>query len=306
MKIPNPNPNPNITNLKNLLNEDNKTKMIGILTITLILWTVLYLIPEVFASLFNTILGIFLLILISIVTLLYNKTYGIIISLILIILYRFQKLASKAKKVTESFTQDSTQEFLLLQNSINPDIIFDINMIQNQASQQELDYFNTRGIWPWSQETKDLYIKNLNTNPYIRTYPKDELPYIMKIYNESAIKEILFNQSNEGQALLNGILVPNKTTNTLEELPNGFGEFPYNSGLQEDKTKNVIKCNLTNEILERTVYTGKGKIFGEQTSIVNPVDYNNLESIVPGFNFVDEPCNPCTSDYSCKFKLNIK
>ena len=300
MKIPNT--NTNITNLKNLLNEDNKTRMIGLLTITLILWTVLYLIPEVFASLFNTFLGNFLLILISIVTLLYNKMYGIIISLILIILYRFQKLSSNPNKFKENFTQDSTREFLLIQNSINPDIIFDLNMIQNQASQQELDYFNTHGIWPWSQETKDMYVEALNTNPYIRTYSPNELPYVMKIYNESAIKEILFNQSNEGQALLNGVLVPNETTNSLEELPNGFGEFAYNSGLQEDRTKNVIKCNLTNELLERTVYTGKGGIFGEQTSIVNPVDYNNLESIIPGFNFIDEPCNPCTSAYSCHFQ----
>ena len=263
MKIP----NTNTTNLKNLLNEDNKTRMIGLLTITLILWTVLYLIPEVFASLFNTFLGNFLLILISIVTLLYNKMYGIIISLILIILYRFQKLSSNPNKFKENFTQDSTREFLLIQNSINPDIIFDLNMIQNQASQQELDYFNTHGIWPWSQETKDMYVEALNTNPYIRTYSPNELPYVMKIYNESAIKEILFNQSNEGQALLNGVLV-----------------------------------NLTTELLERTVYTGKGGIFGEQTSIVNPVDYNNLESIIPGFNFIDEPCNPCTSAYSCHFQ----
>ena len=43
--------------LKSLINNENKTRLIGILSILLILWIVLYLIPELFASLFNSILG---------------------------------------------------------------------------------------------------------------------------------------------------------------------------------------------------------------------------------------------------------
>ena len=297
MKIPNTNINiKNITqSLKNLSNENMKTKMIGLLTILLLLWSTLYLIPEIFVSLFNTLLGNLLLIVVSIVTLLYNTTYGILISLILIIIYRFQKLSNTNIKnnFKEGFTADSVHNFLEIQNTINPNIVFDTTIIQNQATQEELDYFNANGIWPWSQETKDLYVKNLNTNPYIRTYSPDELNYVMTIYNESAIKVILYNQSTAGQLKINGVLVPSKTKNSLEALPNGFGDFPYTSGLQEDRTQDLIKCDLTNETLERTVYTGKGGIYGEQTSIKNPVDYNNLESIVPGLKFLNGPCNPC-------------
>ena len=63
--------------------------------------------------------------------------------------------------------------------------------------------------------------------------------------------------------------------------------------------------------LERITYTGKGGIFGEQTSKVSPVNYNDLENIIPGFEFLNGPCNPCGAinenpDYSCPFKLKVK
>ena len=81
---------------KNIINEENRTKIIGFLTILILLWLVLYFIPEVFTSLFNTILGNLILLTISILTLMYDLKYGIIISLILIVIYRFSQL-SKTK-----------------------------------------------------------------------------------------------------------------------------------------------------------------------------------------------------------------
>jgi hypothetical protein len=69
--------------------------------------------------------------------------------------------------------------------------------------------------------------------------------------------------------------------------------------------------NPNDATLERTTYTGKGGIYGEQTSTVSPVDYNDLENIIPGFKFVNGPCNPCGAvnenpDYSCPFKLSVQ
>ena len=48
-----------------------------------------------------------------------------------------------------------------------------------------------------------------------------------------------------------------------------------------------------------------------KTKEVTDVDYNNLENVIPGFSFVNGPCNPCgalneKADYSCKFRLNVK
>jgi len=64
-------------------------------------------------------------------------------------------------------------------------------------------------------------------------------------------------------------------------------------------------------MLERITYTGKGGIFGEQKSKITPVDYKNLEKIIPGFTFLNGPCNPCGAlnenpDYSCPFRLKVE
>ena len=220
-------------------------------------------------------------------------------------------------KSKEGFTwsEESEKNFLLIQNSINPKIIFDTNTIKNnQATQEEVDYFNKNGVWPWSQKTKDLYVEALNTNPYVRTLSENELNYVMSIYNESAILRLLSYQTKEGQFLLNGVLIVDPSGNKMEELPSGFGDFVYNSELMQDRRDDIIKCNMTdsnNATLERIKYTGKGGIFGEQKKSVTPVDYNDLENIIPGFTFLNGPCNPCGAlnvnpDYSCPFKLTVK
>ena len=242
----------------------------------------------------------------------YNVKYGIAVSILFILLYRFSQLS---RKEGFAWNRQSTQDFILLQSTLNPQKIFDVNMIQkNQASQEEVDYFNKNGLWPWSQNTKDLYIDALNTNPFIRTWPADGVKYAMSIYNEAAILRLLSYQTKEGQFLINGVLIQDPSGNKMEDLPNGFGDFPYKSGLLGNKSDDIIKCNMkntNNATLERTTYTGKGGIFGEQTSKVTPVDYNDLENISPGFKFLHTPCTPCGAvnenpDYSCPFKLIVK
>ncbi len=300
-------------NIKKILNESTQTKLIGLLTILIALWLVLYFIPELFSTLFNTLLGNLILILASILTFSYNLKAGTILFLSLIILYRFSKVSK------ENFTDSSLQDFLLIQNTINRQKIFDTIILSKQATQEELDYFNSHGMWPWTESTTQKYIDATNKNPYIRTYSKDAVNYARSIYNEAAILELLSNQTNEGLFKIDGVLVPNPQGNPKEELPNGFGSFPYESGLLNDRTKDVIKCNLDTNELERTTYNGKGGIYGEQLKSVTPVDYNDLTKLIPGFSFLDKPCNPCASvsdrlsvsDRSsvrneCKFKLNTK
>jgi hypothetical protein len=313
--------------LKNLINDENKTRLIEVLSLLIVLWFVLYLVPELFSSLFNSILGNFILLTILltifVLTLIYDVKYGIIVSIIFIIIYIFSQLSSSCRTIKANFdskegfswNRDSTQDFLKIQRTINRQKIFDVKMIQeNQASQEELNYFNKNGMWPWSQHTMKLYEESQNKNPYIRTFSKDSINYTRTVYNEAAILRILSYQTKEGQFLLNGVLVSGDKPNKEEELPNGYGDFAYKSGLLENRIDDVIKCNMDNKngsTLERTVYTGKGSIYGEQTSKVSPVDYNDLEDIIPGFTFLNGPCNPCGAinenpDYSCPFKLQLK
>lgn len=310
-----------INKIKNIFfKKENNSLLIHFLTILLIILLILYLIPELFYSLFKSILGNCILFTITVLVMFNNVKYGILISLGIIIIYcfgNFMKYKYKNNSIKEGFIWDKqkTQDFLLLQNTINPQVIFDVNMIQkSQASQEELDYFNKYAKWPWSEKTKELYLQAIKRNPYVRVSPKSSLNYSRTIYNEAAILMLLSYQTKEGQFLLNGVLVKDPSGNKMEDLPSGFGDYPYSSGLMENLSDDVIKCNMTNPTnasLERTTYTGRGGIFEQQTSITNPVDYNELENIIPGFTFLNKPCNPCgaineTPDYSCPFKLTVK
>ena len=302
-----------LKNIKNLFNEENKTSLIGLLTILILLWSILYLIPEIFMSLFNTFLGNIILLITVMLIGSNNYKYGILIGLIFVIIYRFSYLSS----IRENFTwsNKATTDFLLIQDTINPGIVFDVNMIQeSQASQEELDYFNKNGKWPWSQEVKKLYTEAVLTNPFIRTSPEDAINHVRTIYNQTAILRILSTQTKEGQFLLNGVLVQDPKGNKMEDLPSGFGDFGYKSGLIGPLNKDVIRCKMNDNgssTLERITYTGKGGILNEQTKEVSDVDYNDLENIIPGFSFVNGPCNPCVAinnppEYSCPFKLKVQ
>lgn len=299
-------------NIKNIFDDENKIRILGLLTLLIIVWFVLYFVPSVFTSLFNSLLGNIILLLSALLVTTYDVRLGIVTSLVLIVLYRFSRLSAKEGFV---WSKDSTNDFLLLQNTENSHKIFDVDLIQkSQASQEELDYFMENGMWPWSERTIQLYREAIQSNPFIRTYSGGAIEYARKVYNEAAILRVMSYQTKEGDFLINGVLVADPSGNSQEELPSGFGDFPYTSGLKEDKTLDVIKCNMSNSngaSLERTRYTGRGGIYGEQTSTVTPVDYNNLETVIPGFTFLSGPCNPCgamneTPDYSCPFKLNVK
>ncbi len=294
--------------------KDSSSKLIGLLTILILLWLVLYLIPELFVSLFNTILGSIILLVIVVLVGLTDYKYGIMLGVSLIIIYRFVQLSIPNK---EGFvwSPDSTTNFLQLQNTINQNVIFDPIQIQKQASQEEVDYFLQNGMWPWSQEVQDLYSKMLDKNPFVRTYPKDAIIYARTIYNQNAILQIISWQNKEGRFLINGVEVNDNSKNPLENLPSGFGNFGYSSGLTINRNNPIIRCKVNpegkNMTLEKITYTGKDGITGLQTKDISDVDYNDLEQIIPGFKFTNGPCNPCSAlnsppDYSCPFTLKLK
>ena len=299
-----------LKNIKTQLNE-NKTKIIGLLTILVLFWLIFYFIPEIFVSLFNTLLGNLILMICVVLVSLKNYKYGIMLGLTILILLRVQALTKK-----EGFTwnEKSTQDFIAIQDTINPKIIFDTNLIQkNQASQEEVDYFNKNGFWPWSQEVEELYKEAVSNNPYIRNSGEDAVKSARKIYNQNAIMRILSYQTKEGRFLLNGVQVKNEGGNSLETLPSGFGIFGYESGLIGNLQNDIVKCSSSsnNSKIEKITYTGKDGIYGQQTKTVTPVDYHNLENIIPGFSFIKGPCNPCVAinekaDYSCPFDLTVK
>jgi hypothetical protein len=304
--------------VKNIFNDNNKNIIIGIVTVLILIWSILYAIPNFINSLFHTFLGNLILILITVLISMNNIVYGILAGFIFFILYRVTIISSVQEGF--SWTQKSIDEFISLQQSINPNAIFDVDRIQEQASQEEVDYFIKNGMWPWSKEVIELYKNAVSNNNYIRTNLGDSVLEARKMYNENIILEILSWQEKEGQFLLTGVTVSYKKNEGKDR--DGLGTYAYNSELVTDETNpkaSVIKCDSDFEInadtnqnivLKQYQYIGNEPIFGEIQEKITDVDYNNLEKLIPGFKFLKDPCNPCLAlndpaNYSCPFKLDI-
>jgi hypothetical protein len=303
--------------IKEFRNKDNQLMIIGLIFILIIFWLILYVIPSLFVDLFNTILGKIILILSIILVSFKNLYYGMLLLVIFVIVYRFVNLSNtKNSKIKEGFTwnDNSTNEFLDTQKLINPEIVFNIPEIQKQASQQEVNFFNKNGKWPWSKKIKELYSDALERNPYIRTSTKDAINTISTIYNENAIAQMLSWQSKEGQFLLNGVSVNSGKSNPYEDLPSGWGDYAYHSK-QISKNNNVIKCGYNkksnNPTLQEIEYKGNDGILNNHVKEIKQIDYNDLEKKIHGFNFLRDPCDPCQAlnnspNYNCPFELNIR
>lgn len=204
--------------LKNLINQDNKTMLIGLLSILVALWIILYIIPNFLGSLFNTILGNLILLLSLVLVSSQNIKYGIALAIIFVVLYRFSHL-----KEGFTWSEESAQEFIKLQNSINPNTVFDTKEIQKQASQEELDYFLKNSKWPWSKGVEDLYKELLNKNTYVRLNPEDAINDVKTRYNQSIITQILSEQLD--------VLQKNLDKNENVDERDGLGSYPFTHGL---------------------------------------------------------------------------
>lgn len=306
---------------KYLTNEDNQKIIIGFLSILIFLWLILYVIPGIFNTLFNTLLGN-LIILLGII-LLGSKDikYSLLALLLVIILYRFSHINNQTSNnqstLKEGFTwsQQSTTDFTKLQNTLNPHVVFDTSKIQQQASQEEVDYFLQNQLWPWSQEVQDLYKESVMNNQYVQINPEDAVNQARQIYNQQIILEIISWQKKEGQFLLNGVIVNDISgsdpSGNVNYSRNGAGSYAFSSGListENNPNIKVIKCKADgsgNYALSQGQYnTTQGK------QVYTKVESSDLENIIPGFKFVSQPCNPCVAlnsppDYTCPFTLDL-
>ena len=193
--------------------------LIGLLSILIVLWTILYIIPGFLFSLFNTILGNLILLLSLILVSSQDVKYGIALGIILVVLYRFSRL-----KEGFTWSEESGRQFIELQNSINPNIVFDLKEIKKQASQEEVDYFLKNSKWSWSKEVEDLYNELLNKNTYVRLNSEDAINDAKTKYNETIITEILNEQLD--------VLQNNLNKRTILDDRDGLGSYPFSSGLE--------------------------------------------------------------------------
>lgn len=277
---------------------NNNTMLIGLLSILIGLWLLLYIIPNLLSSLFQTLLGNLILLLFFILSVSQNPTLGLLLGFGFIILYRFAAI----KK--EGFTADSTNKFLLLQQTMNPSLVYDMRNLSEQVSQAELDnYIEKTGMWDWSQKVQDMYNDAVRRNPYVRSnVDNGDVEQARKIYSEKAILEILSLQNKEGQFLTSGITVINK--DDMER--GGRGSYNVSSGLQPfSEGDSIVKCD--GNVLQETKYKTRDPIFNTRIYEKTDLKNQNLEKVIPGFKFTKGSCNPCSAlsgDYSCPFTVD--
>jgi len=69
---------------------------VGILTLLIVIWVIFYAVPELFASLFNTLIGNLILVFILILTAMKNVVVSLGLAVFFLVLYNFSHYVVKA------------------------------------------------------------------------------------------------------------------------------------------------------------------------------------------------------------------
>jgi hypothetical protein len=212
----------------------------------------------------------------------------------------------KNNTIKESFwSSNDTNQFINIQSKMNPDVSFNTDVIQNNASEEELNYFLNNNEWKWQKETEDIYKEAAGKNIFVNYDPELSLKQAKTIYNNSDMLYLLSQNTKEGNFLLrSGIEIHS-------ENGSGKGIFGRTSGLDDQYERKFI-CGMNedgNMNMKRIEYMGTD-YKGFKKYDVFDQDYKVLDKSIPGFEYVNYKCDPCrafnnTPNYSCPFKLKI-
>jgi hypothetical protein len=76
-----------------IFSKQNLNLVVGLITLLLVLWIVMFAVPSIFVNLFDTILGNFILIAFIFLAAMYNFNMAIGLAVVFIILYRFSHMS---------------------------------------------------------------------------------------------------------------------------------------------------------------------------------------------------------------------
>lgn len=224
---------------------------------------------------------------------------SIILLSLFLLFYKFSH--SPTYKSTENFDNPSNtwspqlvQKFIKFQKVLNPQTTYDMNIVQKQATPQEVEYLFQNNQWPWSEEVKELYQSAVAQNLYISVDPNLAVSDAQSVYNQNAIMQLLSFRTKEGQFLLKGVLLGH-----TKNMP--------------DNINNIAVCGIDskgNSILNKVLYTGYNGFDGHMIENITPIQNKDIPSLVNGFTFLNGQCNPCSAlnnppEYSCPFSLNV-
>ena len=209
-------------------------------------------------------------------------------------------------RVKNKWSESVIKEFIRTQAAQNQDVIFDMDMIQLQATQKEAEELIKTGMWPWSQRTQDIYFDAISRSTMSKKGSLKSMNNDRTIYNENAILQMIALNDKEGQFLIEGARIAG--TSPSADPYSGRGTYGIHSGLISDDN-DLIQCNKGK--LERLHSLGNDGITGAHVSKVSEVDYKELPNIIKGFKFIKQPCDPCVAlnspaDYTCPFAIKKK
>lgn len=196
-------------------------------------------------------------------------------------------------------------DFLAFQMRQNPDLLFDMDIVQQQTSEEEAKELLKTGKWPWSERTQEIYQDVLARSQYIKRAGLKSMESDRTIYNEQAMLRILGLNEKEGQFLLFGKQIPNPDA---AKENTGQGSYGINSGLvHPDIYKSNIRCAKGKLELSRFSGYNKG-ITGQAMFDTIPIHPEKLPELYKGFQYISEPCNPCVGaqfpyNNSCPFSI---
>ena len=313
-------------NIKNIINSGAKSIYIIFVLLFLIIGMVMYFSPKIFLFLFTNILGNLLLITLVGSLFLFDIMFAIGVGIIFIIIFMAIHLGFAGKQnqnqkqgfagipqymqasvsVPGGWPQDIINKFLAFQGAHNPNIFFDMKIIQQQASADDVRQFLKDGKWPWSKEVQRLFQQAVAENSYISTNPGTSMMDAQTVYNENAMKQLLSWNTKEGDFLLGGVTIGHSADSNAQA-PKFTNGIPKN-------LNNTIRCAADadgNTVMQKTVYTGYNGLNGSMSYLTSVVSSDQIPVLVPGFSFIEGTgvCNPCAPlnsppDYSCPFIIN--
>ena len=189
--------------------------------------------------------------------------------------------------------KDVIQRFKIYQKTVSKNVKqYNMYVLQQEATADEAETLMRTGYWPWPEELKDEYINAVWQSTMIKIDPRVALQNAQTTYCKNIAKRLLGWNTKEGQFLIYGA-----DAGRTDAMP----------------VKNTIKCSsdLKNSVLQKTVFTGYNLWNGYKNSTTSTIKNEDIPTEVPGFSFVNGPCNPCnainqTPQYNCPFKLAIK
>jgi len=77
----------------NIFSRKNLNLVVGLITLLIVLWVVMFAVPGLFVTLFDTFLGNLILVAFIVLALMFDMNLGIGLTIVIIILYRFAHMA---------------------------------------------------------------------------------------------------------------------------------------------------------------------------------------------------------------------